>query len=284
MTKVSTTEDWCVSPRPLALQLLRQPSELSPEGRDDLLDTIHERLIPQLLLAHWEEPDAAVACPDTRPPPTEREICDLARIAVAQDLPGALAFVESLSSQGVSLESILLHLVAPAARLLGQEWDEDVTNWADVTVGLGTLQQVVHVLGPGFSPGIERRGRVVLVAALGEQHTLGVSLLGEFLRRVGWGVHVEPTMADADLITLVGSESIEMVGITVSNAGLVKPLERLVASIKAASVNPNIAVMLGGSPELADDAGRLDATFCAGPHDAVRWLERNAKSGSDEKS
>ena len=277
MAKVSTNEEWREVPRPFTLKLLEPPPGMEPERRADLLATIHERLIPELIVAHWEGPIEAAECPDSRPPPTDKEVYDFARIAVAQNLTGALAFVESLAAQGVSLEVVLLHLIAPAARLRGREWEDDTTTWADVTIGLGTLQHVAQVFGPSFAPGVGQRGLVVLVAAPREQHTLGIYLLGELLRRADWGVHVEPSMPHAELVMLVGAEPVEMVGFSASTVEVAKPLVRTIAAIKKASINPNISIMLGGSPELADDAPWFGATFCSDPQEVVQLLERRAK-------
>ncbi len=284
MAKASTTEDWCDLYQATTLQLLRQPPGLPPERQADLLATIQERLIPELIVAHWEgEPNLPDPCPDVRVPPTEEEIFAFARIAVDQDLPGALAFVESLAAQGISVEVILLHLIAPAARLLGQEWADDTTSWSDVTIGLGTLQQVVHVFGPSSTPEVADRGRVVLASAPREQHTLGIYLLGELLRRAGWGVQVEANVADADLIALVGSVRVEVMGLSVSNIELVPPLGRLIAALKKASLNPRLAVMLGGSLDLSAEAEQFGATFCTDPQQVVRWLEEHSNTADKRR-
>lgn len=63
-----------------------------------------------------------VVSSDARTPPTADEVALLAHLAAAQDLLGALKLVASLVSEGVSRASVLLLLVAPAARLLHHEW------------------------------------------------------------------------------------------------------------------------------------------------------------------
>lgn len=252
-------------------------AEAAAEGETqaDLLATIHERIIPQLMAAHLAEAGGQALCPDGRIPPTREEIAEFSRIAVAEDLPGALAFIESLVSQGLCMETVLLQLVAEAARLLGEDWMADLRGFAEVALALGTLQQVIHVLGPSFAPDDAQRGSVVLVSVPSEQHTLGVYLLGEFLRRAGWGVQVEPQMPRAELILLVESTRVDMVGISLSNMDLVEPLARLIKEIKTASINVDIAIMIGGARELESHAENVGATFCNDPRDAVRWLDRH---------
>ena len=253
---------------------------LQPDGRADLLSAIHERVIPQLMLAHVpdrSELSELEACPGARLPPTTEEVAHFSRLATAEDLQAALAYVEVLAGDGLSVEVILLHLVAPAARLLGDEWLDDRRSFTEVTLGLNTLHQVVHILGPSFAVAPAPRGSVILVAAPAEQHTLGIYLLAEFLRRDGWGVQVDPNMPLATLLSLVKAEHVEMVGISVSNTDLVAPLTRMVSSVRKASKNTDLTVMLGGSLALAGDAEAIGATFCNDPFEAGRLLERRAR-------
>jgi methanogenic corrinoid protein MtbC1 len=250
-----------------------------PGGQSDLLATLQTEIIPRLLLAHRTNLLSSGLCAEFRPPPSPEEVFEFARIAACHDLNGALRFVESRCSEGLSLESILLDLVAPAARLLGEQWQADLRSFTEVCAGLGTIQQVVHVLGPSFAPALPHRGLVVLVAAPGEQHTLGLYLVGEFLRRAGWGVQVSPTMSEPELVDLVASEQVEMIGITVSNDHLLEPLASLIESVRSASRNPGLTVMLGGSTsiDLGAYAARHGAFGCAAdPHEVLRLLEHRA--------
>jgi methanogenic corrinoid protein MtbC1 len=218
-------------------------------------------------------------CAGARLPPTANEVRTFAKIAMGEDVPGALAFVQEMASGGVSLEVIFLHLLTPAARLLGEQWEDDETSFTEVTLGLSTIQQIVQILGPSFSPAAQERGFVLLMAPAPEQHTLGIYLVGEFLRRAGWGVQVAPNLSETDLLALLETQRVDMVGISVSNTDLLRPVTRMVAAVKKASVNPDVLVMLGGSAELADHATEIGATFCSDPRDAVRWLEQHVKIG-----
>ena len=279
---------WETRAKPLE-QLLPDPVEVSAlpvEARSELLETIHEEIIPQLVIAHHraiESPsgDPAV-CTDARPPPTEDEVLAFAELAVTSDLARTLTFVEKLGSQGLSLEVVLLQLISPAARVLGDQWLSDERSFSEVTMGLSTLQQLVHVLGPSFAPGLPDRGLVVLASPLSEQHTLGIYILGEFLRRAGWGVRVAPSLSEAELEELVASEEVVMAGISVSSTDVLKSLDRLVAKLKATSLNRSLVVMVGGAhPDLADHATRIGAIYGADAPDTVRKLE--AHTASDRK-
>lgn len=251
--------------------------ECERDDRADLLATLESEIIPRLMLAHRADPFSPTLCADSRLPPTDGEVFEFARIAACHDLQGALAFVERLCRQGLALEVVLLELVAPAARLLGEQWQTDLRSFTEVCAGLGTLQQVVHILGPSFAPALPHRGLVLLVAAPGEQHTLGMYLVGEFLRRAGWGVQVCPSISEPELLQLVATEQVKLLGISVSNHQLLKPLARLLGAVRKASCNPGLTVMLGGSLDLAEYAAKNGAALCAAdPREAVRWLELHA--------
>ncbi len=283
MPKGLTRMDRGAAPDPFrredVLTLLGRPAEQEPpaEARAELLATIQEKIIPRLVLAHAPEHIPSGECAGARLPPTEAEVVEFSVLAIAQDVPRALAFIEQMSSDGLSLEVILLHLIAPAARQLGKDWEEDVRPFTEVTIGLSTLQQVVHILGPTFAPDLAQRGFVVLVSPHNEQHTLGIYLLGEFLRRAGWGVQVAPSMSEAELVDLVEGERVDMVGISVSNSELLVPLTRYVGAVRKASMNPDMAILLGGSLLLSEHAEQIGGTFCSDPRDAVRWLEDHVR-------
>jgi len=255
----------------------RWQAELGAEDQADLLATIESEIIPRLAFAHCRDSLSPALCAASRPPPTPEELFEFARIATCHDLSGALTFVESLCRQGLSLEVILLELIAATAHLLGEQWKSDLRSFTEVCAGLGTLQQVVHILGPSFAPALPHRGLVVLVSAPGEQHTLGLYLVGEFLRRAGWGVQVSPSVSAAELISLVASERVEMLGISVSNDHLLEPLAKLISAVREASCNPNLTVMLGGPLDLSAYARHTGAVLSTSdPRDAVRWLEHHA--------
>lgn len=249
-----------------------------PRSKPDLLETIESQIIPRLVLAHCAETQNQPVCSEARLPPNEIEVEEFARIAACEDLPSALAYVEQLCRQGLSLESVLLDLLAPAARLLGEQWQSDLRTFTEVTVGLGVLQQVVHVLGPSFAPTLPHRGLVVLVAAAAEQHTLGLYLVGEFLRRAGWGVQVTPNLGETDLVDQVANEPVEAVGISVSNPDLLKAVARTITALRKATCNPGMTILLGGPIDLTEFAALHGAQVCsADPQDAVRSLEQHAR-------
>lgn len=262
---------------------LRGESERGdPHGypRDQLLSTLEMALIPHLVEAHRSASATLPACTESRVPPLPEEIHEFAAVCAGHDLPLALSFIERMVSQGLSLEMVFLELVAPTARLLGEQWKSDHRSWTEVTAGLGTLHQIVHTLSPHFSPGVPTRGLVVLTAAPGEQHTLGLFLVGEFLRRAGWSIEIDPVCSEDELCRLVGEESATMVGFTVSNVELLPRLQSRIAAVRRAARNPRMAMLVGGPLDLTEFARRAGVDHCpADARQTVQWLENHVKVG-----
>lgn len=260
-------------PPPGSPVLARRALDLGPAK---LARTIEAEIIPRLMLAH-RAPDApdlpALADPD----PSPAEVADFAEIVLEHDVAVASAYVEVMRGRGLSLETLFLHLLAPTARLLGDLWKEDVLTFTDVTVGLARLQHLLRELSSPFENEAEHapHGRRALLApAPGEQHTFGTLMVEEFFRRACWDVAGGPRSSD-EILHLVRREWFDVVGLSVSCDVLFDGVSALVQSIRRASRNRGIGVLVGGRlfiehPELVARVG-ADATAVDG-RQAVRQL------------
>jgi MerR family transcriptional regulator, light-induced transcriptional regulator len=132
-----------------------------------------------------------------------------------------------------------------------------------VTVGLWRLQQVLRGLSPAFREEAHAKPsgrRVLLVPAPGEQHVLGLIIVGDYFRRAGWDVWGEPPASSDDLPGLVRSEWFDAVGLSVGCEVRVEILATEVGAIRKASLNRDLVVMVGGPlfikyPELVAAVG-----------------------------
>lgn len=266
------------------------------DTHSELLSTIEEHVIPRLLIAHNLPRTHAEGGPGCalRSLPTLEEVQQLIRLATQSDLQGATGMALTMLGSGRPLETILLQLIAPAARVLGQDWEDDLRSFAEVTVGLGTLHELVHTLAPhpaleevepscsslrqpGSAPRLEPRGRAVLVGGPGEQHTLGLYIFGELLRHARWSVVVETTMSDREVVQHVKSQPVDAVGISISSQERLAAAAHLISSIKRCARNRAIQVLVGGPVDLTDEAEQVGATFCADARSAVAWLNAHVE-------
>ncbi|MEM8606151.1 MAG: hypothetical protein AAGF92_03555 [Myxococcota bacterium] len=236
----------------------------------DLLNTIEDQIIPQLLLAH-RSPLISGTVPADTFEISHEEIERFAELSTGQDMPGLLGRLEGLLREGLPIQNVLLDVIAPAAHLLGEQWLDDERSFSDVTVGLGMLQRLVAVIGQKVEAPVTKEGLIVLSAAPGEQHTLSIHVLAELLRTHGWAVQVEPVADEMALLELLGRERVSAVGFTVSNDALVRHLGPLVERIHA--LQPTAQVMLGGAAAgLSEMAERFGVLHCRSGHDVLECL------------
>lgn len=250
--------------------------------RWELSRVIEGEIIPRLMLAHrghdplpCEEDQGQEASPEI----DAGTVQSFARTVMEQDSAQAVAIVSDLRRKGVSLETVLVHLLAPAARCLGAYWDEDDADFTQVTVGLCRLQHVLRALGEEMdtvSPGSSGR-RVLLAPVPGEQHTFGLMMVAELFRREGWDVNCDPAASVRDLNRLVRQERFDVVAFSLSCDVLLDRLRATIRGVRRASCNTELGILVGGRvfvdhPEMAAQTG-ADAT-APDAREAVRMAER----------
>ena len=224
------------------------PGVEGADWRRELRRTILSRVLPRLSNS-GEEPDV------TPHMVTEDQVARFADLAVAVAVPGLVEQVDLLRAGGLSAEAVVLQLLAPAARRLGDMWLDDRLGFVDVTAGLGRLQGVMRALSLAFdAPGTPHvQGRRILLAPVsGEQHIFGLSVVAAFFRRAGWEVTFEPRIAFADLVALVRTERFTAIGLSLAGDRFVGAFPSQVEALRRASLNAGV-VMLAGGPAFALD-------------------------------
>jgi methanogenic corrinoid protein MtbC1 len=215
-----------------------------------LIQTIEGEVIPRLMLQHragagWPCPSAGSLRADPA------QVVELVRVILSGHADAPSGYVSQLLDSGVSLESVYLDLLAPAARHFGQLWEEDRSDFVQVTLGLRRLQELAHELSPAFTSELkptEPGRRILLVPVPGDQHTFGSVIVAEFMRRAGWDVWDDPSASRDDLMELVRNESFSVVGMSVSCDARLEGLASLIRAIRRNSRNRSVGIMVGGRP------------------------------------
>jgi methanogenic corrinoid protein MtbC1 len=242
-----------------------------------LVRTIEGEIVPRLVLARRAaKVAAAVKLPELKAPDAA-DIKELVRLLLAHDVGVASAFVEAVRHRGASLEIICLKLLAPAARELGLLWEQDECDFMQVTVGLCRLHQLLREVSPDFraddiEPKVDRR--ILLAPIPGEQHTFGITLVAQFLRRAGWDVWHEFPDADTDIIEVLRQNWFAVVGLSVGNDTRLDNVAAIIRSIRRVSRNRSVGILVGGpllvtKPEIAAQVG-ADATAADGQEAVAR--------------
>lgn len=245
-----------------------------------LVRTVEAEIIPRMFLAlrraKNQEPTAA--------PTDDQGIGEFAQVVLAGDTSQACAYVEALRGRGQSLEAIYLDLIEPTARHFGRLWNDDACDFVAVTVGILRLQQVLHEFGLAFRSEVEPHEhghRALLIPAPGEKDTFGhlmfgtfeLALAAEFLRRDGWDACVDSSASCSDAIRFVRSEWFDIIELSLSSENRLDDLTRGIRSIRKASRNRAIGVIVGGPvfrehPEMVTRVG-ADAAAADGRQAAL---------------
>lgn len=264
----------------------------APRRNEHLERTIINELVPRLMTSHRVGP-----IPPSLTQALSRELgeADVAAFVAAirsHDDTKAVQFVKDILAEGATVEAVYLDLLAPGARQLGTLWDNDECDFVEVTVALGRMQRLLRDLSQVFLADVGHAspvGNVLLSCINGEQHTLGIIMVGEFLLRDGWRVLVGAPWSDDDLLTMVKSEWYDVIGFSVGCHSRTADLQHEIRRLKAASRNPRLQIMVGGQmfaedPALAEQIGANAIATSAreGPRVARMLLGASRAAAADD--
>ena len=220
---------------------------------------IKTQIFPRFFTSRQVETDA----PDVSPPTAPSRVETFAMLSLSADDDAPARFVDDLMAQGTSVESIFLDWLAPAARKLGEQWETDETDFANVTLGVSRLQRIMRRLGDEFCgerPQTDDGASMLLTNIPGEQHSFGLSMVVEFFRRAGWNLCTGPFQSHRELTSLVHNHWFDVVGFSVSSDRRLDDLKRDIDTIRGGSRNRRVGILLGGPmlqshPELVASVG-----------------------------
>ena len=219
-------------------------------GLNALAQTIESEIVPRLMMAHRADLEPADSGVREAIEPSQADVVDFADTVVSGDMKAALGRIEDLRRRGVTLESIYVDLMAPAARHLGVLWLEDRCDFVTVTLGLSRMQQLLSALGTASGPERltpDRSSKALLTTIPGDQHTFGLYMVAEFFRRSGWDVWGGVPEGPSSVVQFVRDDWFDVVGLSVSLQGSLPDLAETVGQIRKCSRNDRISVLLGGS-------------------------------------
>jgi MerR family transcriptional regulator, light-induced transcriptional regulator len=277
----SRLDDWRASrrsPDPKDVQLIESPTTFDfIDGTDDDQDLsllLENLVIPRLIAdrdkaAKWLDAASLSHSGQIRRSRLigVADVEEFTQLSLTADAHELLDFVDRCLESGSSVETIYVELLAPAARKLGEYWEEDSEDFVGVTMGLWRIQEILRELTlripPKSRPGHGQRS-ALFSSMPGEQHSFGTLMISECFQRAGWDtdVLIEPTQSE--LTAKFAKQHYDLIGLTVSCDCSKGALSSLVNTIKAVSVNPHIRIMIGGrvvneQPSLVVDSG-ADAT------------------------
>ncbi|MEM9401423.1 MAG: cobalamin B12-binding domain-containing protein [Pseudomonadota bacterium] len=235
-------------------------------------------IIPRLMLA-FDSPRTASLDPKT----VERlrdSVDEFVHLLIAHDASVATRYIGMLRADGTPLSALYLDLLAPAARRLGKLWEDDECSFTDVTVGVCRMHQVLLEFSRCFDAttgGDDPGRRTLIIPVPGEQHTFGIFMVIEFLRRAGWNCFSGTPGNASEFQEIIDSQAFDVIGFSISAERNIDTAQDLVNKVRDSQRNADTTIVIGGrlaneNPDLADTIG-ADATASSG-EDAVAQFNR----------
>ncbi len=228
-------------------------ADLSPSAvarqRERLERMIQNEIVPRLMLSHRAGPIPPSLVNAVAHQLSDADVASFVTAIRGPEDDLAVQYVRDLVATGTSIEAIYMDLLAPTARRLGTLWDSDECDFVEVTVAMGRIQRLLRELSQIFLAEAGRSesvGNALLTCVPGEQHTLGVIIVAEFLLRDGWRVLVGAPWTESDLTAMVASESFDVIGFSVGCENRLASLKREIRRLRVASRNPRVRFMVGG--------------------------------------
>ncbi|MFM7697888.1 MAG: B12-binding domain-containing protein [Limnohabitans sp.] len=238
----------------------------SPDNcQKSLLTVIEAQIIPQLMQAHTH----AQAHPSVHKQArifTAEEIEQFSESCLGNEIDQPLTYIQGLIDDGVSIESVFIDLITPAARWLGYQWELDKKDFTAVTHGLMRMHQLTRSLGYINHESPQAAGevkRIFLACAPGSMHILGLSIVTEMFRSDGWQVVMEIASTEEELFKALRREWFDMIGLSVGLVEQLPGMKDLIARLRAQAINPQTLVILGG-PAVTSDPNLLQKSGADG--------------------
>jgi len=200
--------------------------------------------------------------PSARPISAE-DVDKFAALTTSGEARDLVDFATNCLAAGNSVETLYVKLLAPAARKLGEMWEDDTEDFIDVTMGLWRIQEVLRELSLRMPPAAssDHGNRSALFSSMpGEQHSLGTLMIAECFQRAGWDadVLIEPSVSD--LTSKAASNSYDLIGLTLSSDCSSHALTDLIQSLRSISSHPDVCIMIGGrfviaNPHIVQECG-----------------------------
>jgi MerR family transcriptional regulator, light-induced transcriptional regulator len=178
------------------------------------------------------------------------EVERFSKLPLRMEVTDLIDEIDALLARGVSIDTIYVDLLAPAARQLGKFWEEDQCDFVDVTMGLWRLQEVLHEISArsDFRPNLLEAGanRALFLPMPGDQHFLGPQVLDDFFARAGWDTVVMIKPLRKELLDLLSTESFDVVGLTLSRDCPSAAVRNIIKAMRSVSRNEHVSILVGG--------------------------------------
>jgi MerR family transcriptional regulator, light-induced transcriptional regulator len=192
--------------------------------------------------------------------PRPDEVDALCEALLRTDPDAATDLLMHAHADGVAVEDLSLRYLASAARQLGQWWEEDRVSSSDVVLAAGLIYGILRSLHRLLAQDARAvqpdEYRAFFGAAPGETHTLGVTMVADHFRHLGWNITLRTQLDHDDLVREAAQERFPVIGLSASSSSMIFPLSRLIVALRMS--NPSCWIMVCGKiTELEPDIRNL---------------------------
>lgn len=217
---------------------------------------------------------------------TAHDVEGLKERMLAGDGAGAWWLVESHLAGGRDPGGVLVDLMVPALRSVGDCWAAGEVSVGSEHRATAVAQRIIGRLGLQFGRRGKSRGTIALAAPAGDLHTLPVAIVADLLRWRGFDVLElgANTPADALAEAVSREDRLLAVGVAATTRGLGPEVADCVAAVRVAV--PDATIFLGGAAiGSLRTARKLGGDLWSGPGanatvDTVLRLSRSDDEGS----
>ena len=213
---------------------------------------VRRNIVPSLAARHGIEEDRTQV---TDHAVRLTDIARFVRLLRRSDSDPVPALVDLLISRGGSNTDLYLDWLAPAARLVGEEWLDDSCSFAEVTMVTVRLHQVLHAIRRAtgkVSLGFNAPS-ILLARTPGEQHGFGLVIVQALLADAGWRTHLVHQDGIDAILDAARLEQYDLVGLSIGDAQLAGAAANAISRLRAIAEDHTVFI-LGGQAVDADPA------------------------------
>jgi MerR family transcriptional regulator, light-induced transcriptional regulator len=242
-------------------RVMRKSHPPKPAPGDSVNAIIEGEIIPRLLMAHA---GGEIRSKSRRASPIKPDDASrFAALPLKLEAAGLLEEVDAFMTEGASVETVCLDLLAPAARKLGEMWERDECDFIDVTMGLWRLQEVMREIAartPAERAFLSAPRSALFAPMPGDHHNFGALMIEEVFARAGWQSEALVKPERRELLDRLARQPYDLVGLTLTRDCPSAALANLIKAMRSASANPDIIIFVGGrmineNPDLVFQVG-----------------------------
>ena len=180
---------------------------------------------------------------------------------LAPELSVRLQRLSELLERGVPASDILEHGLIAAITVVGDRMAAGDAFIPEVLLAARAMTVAVGVLGPHLAAsGEAQRGKVLIGTVTGDMHDIGKNLVAVMLEGGGFevtdlGVDVPPDR----FVAAVERTGARIVGLSALLTTTLPAMKETLEAIRAASLHPDVKILVGGAPVTAAYARAIGA-------------------------